>query len=390
MTNTTIRYFAYGSNMLSRRLRARVPSAKALGLATLSGYRLVWHKCSRDGSGKCDVVSTSDPADIVSGVVFEILAAEKPALDRAEGVSAGYAEKEVVVTMGSTLLTTLTYVATRTDATLCPYDWYKALVIAGAQEHGLPPEYIAALEIVQAKSDDDAERRAANRALLPLTSTDNTGVDDPLKPLADIDTADSRQVHFVETLPDAHAELAGMTLTMCTPKAVRQLFETAKNVSLYSFFVYPFHQVSESVAFQALEMALRARYKADETTAQTGSPHPSLRRLMDVAREQGWLKDRGFSVLPVLAARRIRDRRALDALEIMRCDSSIAEVRLSDEEPTKEEIEAEMAAMHFVEMLTKTLPDLRNGLAHGSTVLHPNSRYTLRVVCDAINQLYPA
>ena len=164
--------------------------------------------------------------------------------------------------MGSTLLTTLTYLATRTDATLCPYDWYKALVIAGAREHGLPPEYLAAIEIVKAKSDDDAERRAANRALLPLTSTDSTVVDDPLKPLADVNTADSRQVHFVETLPDAHAELAGMTLTACTPKAVRQLFETAKNVSLYSFFVYPFHQVSESVAFQALEMALRAGYKA--------------------------------------------------------------------------------------------------------------------------------
>ncbi len=286
MTNTTIRYFAYGSNMLARRLRARVPSAKAIGAGTLSGYHLLWHKCSRDGSGKCDVVSTGDPADIVWGVVFEILAAEKPALDRAEGLNAGYAETEVVVAIGSTLLTALTYIATKTDAALCPYEWCTALVIAGAREHGLPPEYIAALEVVEAKSDNDAKRRAANQALLPLTSTAHTVIDDPLKPLADINTADPRQVHFVESLPDAHAELADMTLTTCTPKAVRQLFETAKNVSLYSFFVYPFHQVSESVAFQALEMALRARYKADETVAQSSSP-PSLRRLMEVALAQG-------------------------------------------------------------------------------------------------------
>ncbi len=75
----------------------------------------------------------------------------------------------------------------------------------------------------------------------------------------------------------------------------------------------------------------------------------------------------------MLAARRIRDRRALDALEVLRPDSSIVEVQLSDEEPAQEAIEIEIASMHFVEMLTKTIPELRNGLAHGSTCFIPTA-----------------
>ncbi len=190
------------------------------------------------------------------------------------------------------------------------------------------------------------------------------------------------------TLADQHGELAAMVLNPCVPKAVRQLYETAKNVSLYSYFLYRFHQVAEAVAFQALEMALCSRYKADETEASSDRI-PLLRRLMQIASERGWLKDTGFTLLPALAARRIRDRQAFAALEVMRRDPSIEEVALSEEEPTQAQIQAEMANMHFVKMLTETVPDLRNGLAHGSAMLYPNSRYTLRIVCDAINQLYP-
>ena len=37
-------YFAYGSNLHPPRLRARTPSARALGRADLEGYRLLFHK----------------------------------------------------------------------------------------------------------------------------------------------------------------------------------------------------------------------------------------------------------------------------------------------------------------------------------------------------------
>ena len=55
-----MRYFAYGSNMSSRRLRERMPGARAESRAILPCHRLAWHKIGKDGSGKCDIVADQD------------------------------------------------------------------------------------------------------------------------------------------------------------------------------------------------------------------------------------------------------------------------------------------------------------------------------------------
>src|SRR3989441_4880942 len=89
------KYFAYGSNMCTSRLRKRVPSAKAHSKASLSGYTLKFHKRSKDGSAKCNVLETKNPRDMVMGVLFYIDPAEKPDLDKAEGVGHGYHETKV-------------------------------------------------------------------------------------------------------------------------------------------------------------------------------------------------------------------------------------------------------------------------------------------------------
>jgi len=156
--------FSYGSNMATRRLRARTPSARAVGVAELAAHELRWHKRGRDGSGKCDVVPA---AATVWGVVFEIALAEKPLLDAAEGLHAGYAEREVgLVVAGRGPVRARLYHATDVDSSLLPYDWYKALVVAGAREHGLPQPYVRALDAVAARPDPDARRAAVHRSLL--------------------------------------------------------------------------------------------------------------------------------------------------------------------------------------------------------------------------------
>jgi len=159
--------FAYGSNMLTSRLRDRCPSAEAQGVATLHGYELHWHKHSIDGSGKCDVVRVDDAAAVVYGVLFSIARSEKSDLDRAEGLGRGYDEKQVDVSCckGATHRAQL-YVATKQDRLLKPYTWYKAMVVAGAREHGLPPDYMAQLEAVPAVEDADAERHTKNMELV--------------------------------------------------------------------------------------------------------------------------------------------------------------------------------------------------------------------------------
>jgi len=158
--------FAYGSNMPTARLRERCPSAQPIGVAELPGYELRWHKKSKDGSGKCDIVLTGLPGASVFGVLYKVPNGEKGALDRAEGLGAGYDETEIEVRRGADRLTVKAYIATATDPMLKPYTWYRGLAVAGAKQHGLPADYIARLEAVPADQDPNQKRHDRNMALV--------------------------------------------------------------------------------------------------------------------------------------------------------------------------------------------------------------------------------
>lgn len=160
---------------------------------------------------------------------------------------------------------------------------------------------------------------------------DSEKVQDPLKPLDEICEPDMRQKFFRgDGLDRNHAELSGIVLSKKVPVDVRQLFETGKNLSLYSWFVYRFHQVSELVAYSALEMALRLRYEKESgKTARV-----SLKKLLEYAQKENWINNEEFS------------------------------------------------------WLMEGIPWLRNELAHGSSTLIPSSVASLRVVAEVINQIY--
>src|SRR5260370_38877209 len=124
MIRARVRYFAYGSNMLTARLRERVPSATAIGIGQLVGHALRWDKRSwRDGSGKCDAEATSRKGDVVWGVVFELDREDKPALDKAEGLGGGYMEKMVNGLTEAGPVTAVTSSATDKEPSLPPYHW---------------------------------------------------------------------------------------------------------------------------------------------------------------------------------------------------------------------------------------------------------------------------
>lgn len=161
-------YFAYGSNMLTCRLAVaeRAPSACAVAIGTLPGRRLRFHKIGLDSSGKCDVELTERATDCVYGVLFEIDRREKLALDRLECAGGGYATTTVSIRLSDQTVVASTYVAQRTSSDMIPFDWYKALVIAGAIEHGLPAEYVGSLRTVESIEDPDEARRRSHRALL--------------------------------------------------------------------------------------------------------------------------------------------------------------------------------------------------------------------------------
>jgi len=154
-------YFAYGSNMSTARLRQRMPSCKPIGIATLHGHSLRFHKRSRDKSGKCNA-APGNADDAVIGVLFSFDPAERAGLDRVEGVGHGYEHALVTVTNEKgRRRKVLTYLASPDyiDDNLKPYSWYKEFVLAGAKEHGLPPDYVAeCIESVAAIEDPDRAR----------------------------------------------------------------------------------------------------------------------------------------------------------------------------------------------------------------------------------------
>jgi len=158
-------YFAYGSNMLTGRLRQRTPSAVVIGTGFIEGYRLTFDKVSTDGSGKCTIVPTDNPTDHVYGVLFHIDSSEMAALDEAEGLGKGYRKCKLQIATLNDRLHAIAYVADKVDPLLLPYDWYQEFVVAGAVEHGLPASYIDGLRSVT-RPDPNVDRSTRNRTIL--------------------------------------------------------------------------------------------------------------------------------------------------------------------------------------------------------------------------------
>ena len=166
---------------------------------------------------------------------------------------------------------------------------------------------------------------------------------------------------------------------------MRQLFETAKNVSLYSWFVYRFHQVAEQVAFSALEMALRERSGHTEFAPPTGTWIPGLRDLLIEAKEDQWIRTEDFPSLRVMAMKRARDAQFARFLQKQ---GTTPEEVVPMPDPSEEEIASALREIDVLQMLIDTAPQLRNSLAHGSSRLSPTSLWTPRLTSEAINQMF--
>ena len=126
--------------MSFKRLKKRVESAKSKGKAVLRSHRLEFHKVSKDGSGKCDIVPSNE-SDVVWGRLYHIDVRDEQHLDRYEGLGYGCEKKCVTVELDSeTTVCAVTYHATEIDCTLKPYTWYRKHVLVGAKEVCLPPD----------------------------------------------------------------------------------------------------------------------------------------------------------------------------------------------------------------------------------------------------------
>ncbi|MDH5414290.1 MAG: hypothetical protein OEW87_09140 [Flavobacteriaceae bacterium] len=217
--------------------------------------------------------------------------------------------------------------------------------------------------------------------------SDAVEVQDPLKSPDQIYEPDDRQKYFSGTLAERHAYLASIVLNKSVPMDVKQLFETAKNLSLYSWFAYRFHQVSELIAFSALEMALRVRYQKEKPLkpGQKKRP-PGLYDLLQYAKNNKWIVNEKFPSLYERAKYLAELNKA--SIKMKNHDFDKAPSMLVDE-PEEEEILEAISKLDLVEAITRSANKIRNNLAHGSSTLHPNSTYTLVTVSEVINQVCP-
>jgi len=155
-------YFAYGSNLAGRRMRERVPGARPRGRARLEGFRLVADKPGRDGSAKLNLVRAPDAS--VWGALWTLAAPDLCVLDRFE---VGYERLAVRVRSGAGSLAATTYLSRMSCAGPALARDYRALVLEGAREQGLPAAWIALLEALperQPRSASTGSRRAARSA----------------------------------------------------------------------------------------------------------------------------------------------------------------------------------------------------------------------------------
>ncbi len=141
-------YFAYGSNLKLERLVARVPGAIPYGVAWLPDHTLRCDKHGRDGSGKANLHDA--PGERVWGVVYTLPLGGLDALDAFEG---GYRRVSIRVqaTRAAEQLDVTTYRSDRLlDEPVARVD-YRALILEGAREHGLPAAWIAELERIRTR-----------------------------------------------------------------------------------------------------------------------------------------------------------------------------------------------------------------------------------------------
>ena len=109
------------------------------------------------------------PYNSGEGGLFNILASPFFGLQSdfgIEGLGVGYAEKRVrLAAADGAVLDAFLYCATRIDAALAPFAWYQAHVLAGARQHGLPADYVRAIEAVTVIDDPDPARARRELAI---------------------------------------------------------------------------------------------------------------------------------------------------------------------------------------------------------------------------------
>jgi gamma-glutamylcyclotransferase (GGCT)/AIG2-like uncharacterized protein YtfP len=134
------RYFAYGSNMDPTNMHRRVPGARVVGPAKLSGFRLAFSVYSTTWGGGAANLEVDEESH-VWGVLWEVPDAQVHGLDAFQGHPTFYRREDMVVDGPEGPSMAWTYrVAHQEGSYVRPTDEYLQRMYSAIRVHGLPPE----------------------------------------------------------------------------------------------------------------------------------------------------------------------------------------------------------------------------------------------------------
>lgn len=201
---------------------------------------------------------------------------------------------------------------------------------------------------------------------------------DELKPFHEVMLPDVRQQHWClidpevgiqqNTLEKFHRRVSELQLNRSVPEEIRISFDTARNLFIYSWFVYRFTTVAQFHAYATLELALRMRMK-QENKGRKGM----LKSRLDFAIKRRWLKAEEIRIFKY--ALKLRKQQVYSQF-LSR--NPIENAKADDQE-----------SRDYLKRLTVAIPKLRNTIAHGEPMLAGGSYLTLEICRDLINQLFP-
>lgn len=164
-SNQTFMYFAYGSNLLSKRIKFQNPTAVRRGPGKLKDYRLDFNTQSETWNG-CSATIVEHPGRHVWGAIWEIEMTNMKDLDRQEGVERNLYKaltKDVETTVGEQIACRVYEQVTNPDVMYEPADLplerqpsrtYLSVIWKGAEESQLPVEYINDLKRIPHNNRD--------------------------------------------------------------------------------------------------------------------------------------------------------------------------------------------------------------------------------------------
>lgn len=158
-------YFAYGANVHPAWLRRRIPGAILLGPAGLPGHQLVFRKRGRDGAARSDACPSDSSGAVLPGALYGLRERD---MQRLGAAGAGYLARRVRVESAGGPQEAIAWVAAPDEVGdgLLPWDWYVALIRAGAELLGFPAAYRSWLASVPTAKDPDAVRAAQAWAIV--------------------------------------------------------------------------------------------------------------------------------------------------------------------------------------------------------------------------------